>query len=330
MWKCLIKTLFILTTVSTCEIIFQVPVPFNIDLTDYQNCLTRFYKSQPVWSWVIMHDTDRKQPFDDMLNAIYKTGVPIYNYNKNKTNRWFQKLIHISSMPRESKMFILSRNTVQIDLMTTGSNSFRRGDKILFSNYDIKIRVSFDNTIKMFLMVNSVEGLTRYNVIPIISFLLVSTSGQVDPFSYVSTDRSDLQKAEKVHLTCEKLFSNSIDKLIFNSDYFTIAAFETVHALQDGNDYFGRDAIILKILVGYTKFKHVYITPTDGATYGNEHNYSGVYKEVVNDMAQMALNSRFFLTKIITDNVVSSYNYSHSFTSNDLHKRQSLHKSVKQ
>lgn len=303
-----VKLLVFSLTLVKCQ---NLQLSSSPDLADYHQCLKVFYKSQPVWSWIVLHEEDKGQPFDGLLKMIYRIGVPIYNYDESSTansgTKWFSAHINISTMSMESKIFILSRNKFHFNLMVDGSKSFRRGDKILFTNYDMKKRVDFDMVMNYFGVKTSPVGLTRYNLLPIVSFLFVNGSGKADPVSYNPTHRSDIYQVDKTHLTCDKLYSNSLDKLIFQSEHFTIAVFQSIHALKSGEEYFGRDAIIAKILVGCTNFPYVYISPNDGETYGDEKNQSGVYGQVVQGQAQMALNSRLFLTKILTDNVVGAW-----------------------
>lgn len=294
----------------SCKLKFSLPVPLSINLSAFHSCLKHFSHSQPVWSWVILHEPDGNQPFDFILQAIYKVDVPVYNYNDLEANKrgftWFPASLRASTLGLESKVFFLSKSKFHINLMGHGSGSFRTGDKILFTNYNRGSRISFEKVINFFRMKTSNTGLTRYNLLPIVSFLFINETGEPDPVTYIPIDRRDFRKVQKLHLSCSKIFPNSIDKLIFEKDYFTVAAFQSANALKSGNEFFGKDAIVAKILIGCTGFPYVYSAPSDGMTYGSvEREYSGVYGAVARGEAQMSLNSRAFRTEIITDNVVS-------------------------
>lgn len=304
--------LFVLYAGSVdCKMKFALPGPLSTNLSAFHSCLRRFSQSQPVWSWVILHEPDGNQPFDFILQTIYKVNVPVYNYNNLEANKrgftWFPAgPLRASTLAQESKVFFLSKSKFHINLMGNGSGSFRTGDKILFTNYNQGSRINFEKVINFFRIKTSTTGLTRYNLLPIVSFLFINETGEADPVTYIPIDRRDMRKVQKLHLSCSQIFSNSIDKLIFEKDYFTVAAFQTANAMKSGNEFFGKDAIIAKILIGCTGFPYVYSAPSDGMTYGSVvREYSGVYGAVARGEAQMALNSRLFRTEIITDNVVS-------------------------
>jgi len=306
--------LFVLYVGSVdCKLEFALPGSLSINLSAFHSCLRHFSQSQPVWSWVILHEPDGNQPFDFILQAIYKVNVPVYNYNDFEANKrgftWFPVgPLRASTLARESKVFFLSKSKFHINLMGNGSGSFRTGDKILFTNYNRASRINFEKVINFFRMKTSTTGLTRYNLLPIVSFLFINETGEADPVTYIPIDRRDLRKIQKLHLNCSQIFSNSIDKLIFENDYFTVAAFPAANAIKSGKEFYGKDAIVAKILIGCTGFPYVYRAPSDGMTYGSVvGEYSGVYGAVARGEAQMALNSRAFRTEIITDNVVSIF-----------------------
>ncbi|CAG9768488.1 unnamed protein product [Ceutorhynchus assimilis] len=176
--------------------------------------------------------------------------------------------MNITTIQRESKIFILSSNDCLVNLLQNNKRNIRLGDKIIYWN-----ERKPHNSLSEILHDAGVDTQTLHDFLPLIKVLKVN-----DAAAFTHTNQSYFDES----------FMNT-------REIFTIATFET--KLHHGEiEYLRLDTFVMEILAKSIHLPYVYIKPT------RYEGYAGVFDLVASGDAQIVLNSWFLVEKIAIEN----------------------------